>query len=46
MQFDPLNDALTTIPNPERVGQREIAIQPASKLIARVLDVMRASGPR
>lgn len=41
MQHDPLNDALITIKNAELSGKRECVIRPASKLIGRVLNIMR-----
>lgn len=41
MQHDPLNDAMTTMRNAEMAGKRRCVIRPASKLISRVLDVMR-----
>lgn len=44
MLNDPLADALTAIKNAERVGQREVIVKPASKLIGRVLKVMQEHG--
>ncbi|HEY5538230.1 MAG TPA: 30S ribosomal protein S8 [Thermoplasmata archaeon] len=41
MLQDPLNDAMATIRNAEAVGKGECLIRPASKLIGRVLDVMK-----
>ena len=41
MQHDPLNDALITIKNAELSGKRECMVKPASKLIGRVLNIMR-----
>ena len=41
MQHDPLNDALITIKNAELSGKRECTVRPASKLIGRVLNIMR-----
>lgn len=43
MRHDPLNDALSTIRNAEAAGHRVCAVRPASKLIARVLNVMQES---
>ncbi len=40
MLNDPLAAALTKILNAERVGKREVVIQPASKLIKKILDLM------
>ncbi len=44
MQHDPLNDAMATIKNAEKVGKGECIIRPSSKLIGRVLKVMQDSG--
>ena len=44
MLLDPLNDAMATIRNAETAGKGECFVRPASKLIGRVLDVMRESG--
>jgi small subunit ribosomal protein S8 len=44
MQHDPLADALCMIKNAEHSGKRECFIQPASKLVGRVLKVMQESG--
>ncbi len=41
MQHDPLNDALVAIKNAELSGKRECMVKPASKLIGRVLNIMR-----
>lgn len=41
MRHDPLNDAMSTIRNAEKVGKHECEITPSSKLIGRVLKVMR-----
>jgi small subunit ribosomal protein S8 len=41
MQHDPLNDALSSIKNASLVGKRECFIRPSSKLIGRVLKVMK-----
>ncbi len=43
MRHDPLNDALSTIRNAEAAGHRTCTIRPASKLVARVLNVMQES---
>ena len=40
MQQDPLNDAMSSIRNAEKVGKQECLIAPSSKLIGRVLKVM------
>ncbi len=44
MQHDPLNDALISIKNAELSGKKECVIKPASKLIGRVLNIMREYG--
>ncbi|HID71911.1 MAG TPA: 30S ribosomal protein S8 [Thermoplasmata archaeon] len=44
MQHDPLADALCRIKNAEHSGKRECMIEPASKLIGRVLKVMQEYG--
>jgi len=44
MQSDPLNDAMSTIKNAEKVGKGECIIRPSSKLIGRVLKVMQDNG--
>jgi len=44
MQFDPLNDAFTTIYNAENAGKYEVAISPASKLLGSLLEIMQNSG--
>lgn len=41
MRHDPLNDALATLRNAEVSGHAEATIQPASKLIGRVLRVLQ-----
>tara|TARA_B100000959_G_C14983627_1_gene624579 strand:+ start:1435 stop:1827 length:393 start_codon:yes stop_codon:yes gene_type:complete len=43
MQFDPLNDAFTTIYNAENAGKYEVNIGPASKLLGSLLEIMRKS---
>ncbi len=43
MLQDPLNDALAAIKNAEAAGIAECTVRPASKLIGRVLEVMRES---
>jgi small subunit ribosomal protein S8 len=43
MQHDPLNDALSSIKNASLVGKRECFVRPSSKLIGRVLKVMKDS---
>jgi len=40
MQHDPLNDAMSSIRNAEKVGKQVCSIAPSSKLIGRVLKVM------
>ncbi|MDH4122912.1 MAG: 30S ribosomal protein S8 [Thermoplasmata archaeon] len=40
MQQDPLNDAMSSIRNAEKVGKLECLIEPSSKLIGHVLKVM------
>ena len=37
---DPLAAALTKILNAEKVGKREVALKPASKLIKKILTIM------
>ncbi|MCD6503489.1 MAG: 30S ribosomal protein S8 [Euryarchaeota archaeon] len=44
MQNDPLADALSKIKNSERAGKMTVEIKPASKLIARVLEIMQEEG--
>ena len=44
MQFDPLNDAFTTIYNAENAGKYEVSISPASKLLGCLLEIMQKSG--
>ena len=44
MLLDPLNDAMATIRNAELVGKGECFVRPASKLVGRVLEVMKDSG--
>jgi len=44
MQFDPLNDAFTTIYNAENAGKYEVTVRPASKLLSSMLDIMQSSG--
>ena len=44
MQFDPLNDALASIYNAEQAGFYEVTVQPMSKLLGRMLDIMQHSG--
>ncbi|HDJ50938.1 MAG TPA: 30S ribosomal protein S8 [Thermoprotei archaeon] len=44
MQNDPLADALSKIKNSERAGKMVVEIKPASKLIARVLEIMQEEG--
>ena len=41
MLQDPLNDALAVIKNAEVAGKGECTLRPASKLVGRVLDVMK-----
>ncbi|MFP3871936.1 MAG: 30S ribosomal protein S8 [Candidatus Natronoplasma sp.] len=41
MKHDPLNDALSKIKNAENSGKLECEVEPASKLIGRVLRVMQ-----
>ena len=41
MLHDPLNDAMATLHNAETAGKGECRIRPASKLIGRVLNVLR-----
>jgi small subunit ribosomal protein S8 len=43
MLQDPLNDAMAVIKNAEVAGKGECVLRPASKLVGRVLDVMKAS---
>ena len=44
MQFDPLNDAFTTIYNAETAGKYEVTVSPASKLLGSMLSIMQTSG--
>jgi len=44
MQFDPLNDAFTTIYNAESAGKYEVTVGPASKLLGSMLSIMQTSG--
>ncbi|QOJ78384.1 30S ribosomal protein S8 [Infirmifilum lucidum] len=44
MMMDTLANAMATIYNNEVKGHRECVVYPASKLIARVLNVMKQSG--
>ena len=44
MQFDPLNDAFTTIYNAEHAGKYEVTVRPASKLLGSMLSIMQSSG--
>ena len=41
MLQDPLNDAMAVIKNAELAGKGECTLRPASKLVGRVLDVMK-----
>ena len=43
MQFDPLNDAFTTIYNAENAGKYEVTVRPASKLLGSMLSIMQSS---
>ncbi|MHA2231275.1 MAG: 30S ribosomal protein S8 [Candidatus Hodarchaeales archaeon] len=42
--LDPLSNALSAIMNAERLGQKQVVVKPASKLIANVLFVMQSYG--
>ena len=44
MQFDPLNDAFTTIYNAESAGKYEVTVSPASKLLGSMRSIMKTSG--
>ena len=44
MQTDIINDALVKIFTAERAGRYDVTIQPASKLLGKVLDIMQSSG--
>jgi small subunit ribosomal protein S8 len=44
MLLDPLADALSVIKNAEDIGKPECTIQPASKLIGKILKVMKDKG--
>ena len=44
MQFDPLNDAFTTIYNAENAGKYEVTVRPASMLRGSMLSIMQNSG--
>jgi small subunit ribosomal protein S8 len=41
---DPIADALSAIRNAERAGHARCQVEPASKLLGNVLDVMREAG--
>ncbi|MCL4345344.1 MAG: 30S ribosomal protein S8 [Candidatus Thermoplasmatota archaeon] len=41
MRHDPLNDIINSIKNASSIGQREIVIGPAARMIGRVLKVMQ-----
>ena len=41
MQFDPLNDAFTTIYNAESAGKYEVTVSPASNLLGSMLSIMK-----
>lgn len=42
--LDPLSNALSAIMNAERLGEKQVVVKPASKLIANVLFVMQGYG--
>uniref|UniRef100_A0A7C3YFG7 Small ribosomal subunit protein uS8 n=1 Tax=Geoglobus ahangari TaxID=113653 RepID=A0A7C3YFG7_9EURY len=44
MQSDTLSNAMSAIKNAERIGKSEVQIRPASKLIGKVLNVMKEYG--
>ncbi len=44
MQHDPLVDAMTGLKNAEEKGKRQCDVNPSSKLVGRVLNVMQAFG--
>ena len=44
MQFDPINDALVKIFNAEQGGRYQVEVQPASKLLGSILEIMQKSG--
>ena len=44
MQLDPLNDALVKIFNAEQAGKFTVELDPASKLLGNVLNIMQTSG--
>ena len=44
MQFDPLNDAFTTIYTAENAGKYAVTVSPASKLLGSMLSIMQSSG--
>ena len=44
MQFDPLSDAFVRIYNAEQAGHYEVSVSPASKLLERMLLIMKSSG--
>lgn len=44
MKNDPIADALSSIRNAERAGKGRCRIEPASKLLGNVLEVMQESG--
>lgn len=44
MSVNPLADAFSKIKNYERIGKREVIIAPASKLIGRILEILKERG--
>ncbi len=44
MQHDPLADTLSMIKNYERARKKEVVTRPASKLIGRILELMKREG--
>lgn len=39
-----LSDALNTIRNAERAGQRQVLVRPSSKVVVKFLEVMQRHG--
>jgi len=44
MRHDPLNDAIASIKNAERIGDSECVVRPKSKLLVSVLRILQEKG--
>ncbi len=44
MRHDPLNDAISTIKNAERIGKSECILKPNTKLLVNVLQIFQENG--